>query len=76
LLALRGRPRDGFSGRYEPLEAGEATCAYQRGDDVVVVVPTRAGPPEIALPAGRWRNVLDDLGSLYDGAPAVYERID
>jgi (1->4)-alpha-D-glucan 1-alpha-D-glucosylmutase len=76
LLGLRHRRADAFAAPYRPLDAGETTCAYARGDTVVVAVGTRMKPPEIALPSGRWRNVLDELGPLYDAAPAVYERLD
>ncbi|MBV8080812.1 MAG: malto-oligosyltrehalose synthase [Actinobacteria bacterium] len=64
LLALRARHADAFAGSYEPLPAGEHTCAFRRGDDVVVAVSTRGGDPQVELPAGRWREV----------APGVYER--
>src|SRR5581483_2020373 len=46
LLDLRHRRPDAFTARYEPIEAGEETCAYRRGGDVVVAVPTRSAPPE------------------------------
>jgi (1->4)-alpha-D-glucan 1-alpha-D-glucosylmutase len=76
LLGLRRRRSAAFAGEYRPLAAGDGTCAYRRGDDVVVAVPTRSAAPEVTLPPGRWRDVLDDLRTLYDGAPAVYERLD
>jgi (1->4)-alpha-D-glucan 1-alpha-D-glucosylmutase len=64
LLGLRARRPEPFSaagGGYEPLEAGPSTCAFARGGDVVVVVHTRLGTPSggtVAVPAGRWRDVL------------------
>ena len=60
LLDLRARRADAFAGAYEPLEAGEATCAYRRGDHVVVAVPVRGGEIELELPPGRWRPVVDE----------------
>jgi (1->4)-alpha-D-glucan 1-alpha-D-glucosylmutase len=68
LLALRARRPEAFAGSYEPLAAGEETCAYRRGEEVVVAVPLRGGEPEHELPPGGWRNVLE-------GYPAaVFER--
>ncbi len=61
LLGLRNRRREAFRGSYEPLDAGERTCAFLRGDEVLVVVATRAGAEADELPSGpsgRWRDVL------------------
>src|SRR5581483_9123337 len=58
LLALRARRREAFAGGYEPLPAPETTCAYRRGDDVVVAVGVRGDAPDVELPRGRWRAVL------------------
>jgi (1->4)-alpha-D-glucan 1-alpha-D-glucosylmutase len=56
-LALRERRE---LGAYRPLEAGDDVCAFLRGDDVAVVVPLRVGAaPEIDLPGGGWRPLLD-----------------
>jgi (1->4)-alpha-D-glucan 1-alpha-D-glucosylmutase len=56
-LALRRRRP---LGDYRPLDAGDDVCAYLRGDDVAVVVPLRTGTaPEIDLPGGGWRPLLD-----------------
>jgi (1->4)-alpha-D-glucan 1-alpha-D-glucosylmutase len=69
LLGLRIRRPESFTGRYEPLAAPETAVAFLRGDDVLVAVATRPGPPEGALEGaeGRWRDVLygdeRDLGS-------------
>ncbi len=42
LLTLRARRPEPFStGGYEPLEAGEAACAFLRGGEVLVVVAVR-----------------------------------
>ena len=62
-LELRARRAAAFAGAsYAPLEAGPDVCAFLRGDDVLVVVLVRptgtTGGGEIALPAGRWRDVL------------------
>jgi (1->4)-alpha-D-glucan 1-alpha-D-glucosylmutase len=55
-LALRAR-RD--LGEYRPLELGPAVCAFQRGDDVAVVVPLRGqDPPPLD---GPWRDLLPGL---------------
>jgi hypothetical protein len=56
-LALRERRE---LGAYRPLEAEDDVCAFLRGDDVAVVVPLRVGAaPEIDLPGGGWRPLLD-----------------
>src|SRR5581483_8606869 len=47
LLALRSR-RD--LGGYETLPAPTETCAFRRGDDVVVAVAVRANAPDVELP--------------------------
>jgi (1->4)-alpha-D-glucan 1-alpha-D-glucosylmutase len=58
LLSLRARRPESFAGGYEPLDAGELTCAYRRGEDVVVAVAVRGGEPEFELPMGAWSEVL------------------
>lgn len=61
LLTLRARQPEPFvSGAYEPLEAGDGVCAFTRGGEVLVVVGVRKGAAEgaIAVPEGRWRDVL------------------
>jgi (1->4)-alpha-D-glucan 1-alpha-D-glucosylmutase len=61
LLTLRARRPDSFAtGAYEPLEAGECTCAFTRGGEVLVAVGVREGFGEgvLAAPEGRWRDVL------------------
>jgi (1->4)-alpha-D-glucan 1-alpha-D-glucosylmutase len=69
LLALRARRSQSFEEVYEPLPAAEGTCAYRRGDDVVVAASFRDGEPECELPPGNWRNLLE-------GYPAaVFERV-
>lgn len=63
-LDLRARRTGAFAGAYAPVEAGDAVCAYTRGDDeVLVVVPVREGVPgdtPVFVPEGTWREVLGD----------------
>jgi len=60
LLGLRIRRPGAFAGGYEPLQAPDTAVAYVRGDEVLVAVSTRSGPPAGALEGaeGRWRDVL------------------
>ena len=75
-LALRRRRPEAFSGAYEPLAAAEGTCAYLRGEDVVVAVPVLGANPELELPPGRWRDVLEGLEPALGGyRPRLLERI-
>jgi (1->4)-alpha-D-glucan 1-alpha-D-glucosylmutase len=67
LLALRARRPESFAGAYEPLPAGEWTCAYRRGEDVLVAVPSRGGEPEFERPPGRWHEVV--AGRVYELEP-------
>jgi maltooligosyltrehalose synthase len=64
LLSLRARRPEAFAGGYKPLDAAAHTCAFIRGESVMVVVNTRPDPPSAAPvgPAGRWRSVLDRDG--------------
>jgi (1->4)-alpha-D-glucan 1-alpha-D-glucosylmutase len=61
-LALRARRPEAFAGAYTPLDAGEACCAYLRGDPPAVLAATGVRPDgasaRFEVPAGRWRNVL------------------
>jgi (1->4)-alpha-D-glucan 1-alpha-D-glucosylmutase len=76
-LALRARRPEAFAGAYEPLSAEAGTCAYRRGDDVVVAVPVRGDEPVFEPPPGRWRDVLDGIAAFLDGSrPALLERVD
>ena len=76
LLALRRRRSEAFAGAYEALPAGAGTCAYRRGEEVVVAVPFRGEEPELKLPRGRWRDVLDGLEhALGSYRASVFERI-
>jgi (1->4)-alpha-D-glucan 1-alpha-D-glucosylmutase len=75
-LALRGRRPEAFDGPYEPLAAGAGTCAFRRGEDVAVAVPVRGLEPEVELPPGRWRNVLEGIEPCLGGyAPGLWERL-
>jgi (1->4)-alpha-D-glucan 1-alpha-D-glucosylmutase len=60
LLHLRLRRPEAFEGDYRPLEAGDQTVAFLRGDKVLAVAATRPGPVAGALEgaAGTWRDVL------------------
>ncbi|MDO9406862.1 malto-oligosyltrehalose synthase [Patulibacter sp.] len=63
-LGLRAELEPVFAdGAYRPLDAGEGTVAFLRGDDVLVVVGVRDWrDATIELPsdgAGRWSSVLD-----------------
>ena len=66
LLALRARRPESFAGAYEPLAAGDGTCAYRRGEDVVVAVPVRYREPTFDLPPGTWRDVVS--GRVFERA--------
>ncbi|MCP9485689.1 MAG: hypothetical protein MSC30_07495 [Gaiellaceae bacterium MAG52_C11] len=56
-LALRERRPAAFAGSYAPLEAGADSCAFLRGDEVLVAVALRGElvPPDVP---GEWRYVL------------------
>ena len=59
VLGLRARRPDAFGGRYAPVDADPAVCAFTRGEEVAVVVSVRgAGIDEVAVPGGGWRDVL------------------
>jgi len=60
LLALRARRPEAFAGGYESLPAAEGTCAYRRGDAVVVAVACAGGAPAVELPPGTWRAVVEE----------------
>ncbi|HST19354.1 MAG TPA: malto-oligosyltrehalose synthase [Gaiellaceae bacterium] len=69
-LELRRRHADAFATEYAPLDAGDAVCAFHRGDDVVAAVPLRADaefdPPEgfaDVLPEGLGARLLVRRGS-------------
>jgi (1->4)-alpha-D-glucan 1-alpha-D-glucosylmutase len=68
LLGLRARRPEPFAGDYRPLDAGERTCAFVRGDDVLVVVAVRDGAADETLeaPGGRWRDVLRGDARSFD----------
>jgi (1->4)-alpha-D-glucan 1-alpha-D-glucosylmutase len=61
LLGLRASRRsEPLRGAYEPLEAGDETCAFVRGGEILVVAALRGGAAEgtLTAPRGRWRDVL------------------
>jgi (1->4)-alpha-D-glucan 1-alpha-D-glucosylmutase len=77
-LALRVRQPHAFTGPYVPVAAGEDTCAFLRGDDVLVVVRVRAAlggnDAVLTLPAGtagRWYDLLGDDEVLLAGPTPV-----
>ena len=56
-LALRERRPAAFAGSYEPLDAGEHTCAFVRGGDVLVAVALRGELAQLDV-NGHWRDVV------------------
>ena len=77
LLALRRRRPEAFAGAYEAIVTEEHTCAFLRGDDVVVAVHVRDGEPAVELPPGGWRDVLAGLDEIVGRrSVAVFERED
>jgi (1->4)-alpha-D-glucan 1-alpha-D-glucosylmutase len=60
LLELRRRRSAAFAGAYEPLDAGPDTCAFVRGEEVLVAVALRGGGVDAApeLAPGPWRDVV------------------
>jgi (1->4)-alpha-D-glucan 1-alpha-D-glucosylmutase len=74
-LALRSRRPASFAGPYAPLAAGPGTCAFLRGDDVLVAVPLRRDEPEFECPPGRWLDVLPGIERCLGGyRPRLLER--
>jgi (1->4)-alpha-D-glucan 1-alpha-D-glucosylmutase len=66
-LELRRRRADSFAGEYVPLDLGPGVCGYQRGDDVLVIVPVRAGAAKSPPPG--WRDLFPELPI------GLYERV-
>ena len=58
-LDLRSRRPRAFSGSYEPLEAGDEVCAFERGGQVRVAVPLRPNAVKPSFPG--WRDLLPGL---------------
>jgi (1->4)-alpha-D-glucan 1-alpha-D-glucosylmutase len=60
LLGVRGRQPETFlAGDYTALDAGPTTCAFLRGEDLLVLVALREhAEGELECVRGRWRNVL------------------
>jgi (1->4)-alpha-D-glucan 1-alpha-D-glucosylmutase len=75
-LALRARRPAGFAEAYEPLAAGPGTCAFRRGNDVVVAVPIGERDLDFAPPPGSWKDVLDGIEDALPGyRPRLLERL-
>jgi (1->4)-alpha-D-glucan 1-alpha-D-glucosylmutase len=76
-LALKARRPASFDGAYTPLESGATTCAFRRGEDVVVAVPVRGEEATFELPTGNWKDVLDGIEDVLPGfRPRLLERAD
>ena len=74
-LALRARAPEAFAGAYQALDAAPGTCAFRRGDDVVVAVPIDGLEPSFDRPAGRWRDLLAGIDAPLAGfRPMLLER--
>jgi (1->4)-alpha-D-glucan 1-alpha-D-glucosylmutase len=80
LVLRRSRP-DAFTGAYTPVEAGERTVAFLRGDAVLTAAAVRGEGDPVPLPDGRWRDVLyggevagGDSVPLGPDGIALYER--
>ena len=68
-----------MGGGYEPLAAGEGTCSFLRGDDVLVAVGVRPESPvhgTLDGPRGRWRNVLRGGERSFDARTPVSDVLD
>jgi (1->4)-alpha-D-glucan 1-alpha-D-glucosylmutase len=64
-LDLRARRPAAFAGAYTPVEAGEGTIAFERGDaEVLVAVRVREDAEPIVAPEG-WHDVLGGHGAAY-----------
>jgi (1->4)-alpha-D-glucan 1-alpha-D-glucosylmutase len=75
VLELRARRPEAFAGAYTPLAADARTCAYRRGEEVVVAVPLADNEPTFDRPEGRWRSVLDGIDACLGGyTPLLLER--
>ena len=67
-LDLRARRPEAFAGAYTPIEAGEGTVAFLRGDgEVLVAVRVREDAPRVRAAGGGWRDVLAGHGGALDG---------
>jgi (1->4)-alpha-D-glucan 1-alpha-D-glucosylmutase len=77
-LELRRRQGEALAGSYTPLGAGERTCAYRRGEKLVVIV--RIGGPEGARLdrplSGRWRDVIGGGELVLEGEDSVDGLVD
>jgi (1->4)-alpha-D-glucan 1-alpha-D-glucosylmutase len=72
LLGLRIRHPEPFAAgaRYEPLEAGPGTCAFVRGEDLLVLAAVRpdAGGNLRGAPGGRWLEVMSGQERSFDSS--------
>jgi (1->4)-alpha-D-glucan 1-alpha-D-glucosylmutase len=68
-LVLRRTRAAAFAGSYEPLDAGPRTVAFLRGGEVLAAAAVRGEGDPVALPPGRWRDVLG--GGEHDGGDHV-----
>jgi (1->4)-alpha-D-glucan 1-alpha-D-glucosylmutase len=74
-LDLRARRPAAFDGAYSPLEAGDGTVAFLRGDgDVLVAVRVREDAEPFTPPEGDWHDVL--AGAPDDYGLVLLERTD
>ena len=74
-LALRARHPSSFVGGYEPLDSAPGTCAFRRGEEIVVAVPISDSEPVFDLPRGRWHEALTGIDVCLGGyRPRILER--
>ena len=77
VLQAHARRPEAFRGSYTPVEAGDDTCAFLRGDDVLVVVALRGVPgAAIRLPSGTWTSALTNTSFAVPGPMSVSELIE
>jgi (1->4)-alpha-D-glucan 1-alpha-D-glucosylmutase len=79
LLGLRARRPEVFAtGGYEPVAAGDDVCAFVRGGQVLVAVAVRDTPSAdaVAVPAGRWHDVLTGDERDWPDSVAAAELLD
>jgi (1->4)-alpha-D-glucan 1-alpha-D-glucosylmutase len=75
-LTLRSHRPDAFTGGdYTPLETGPDACAFVRGGNVLAATSLRPSVPDVAIavPPGRWRDVLGGGEYRIDAPVALAE---